>query len=114
MERSCDRFRAQTTKIWPFEAAGALGTAAAAEAQRRSGDLSKQKCILEVPYSNSTRGPVNDPREYYRGGLVSLPISKCPGVTQGSPGVAWLVLGPHHGDSHTQGSRYGGRAPKEG
>ena len=28
--------------------------------------------------------------------MVSLPTPKCPGVTQGSPGVVWLVLGPHH------------------
>ena len=28
--------------------------------------------------------------------------------------MVWLVLGPHHGDSHTQGSRCGGRAPKKG
>ena len=41
----------------------------------------------------------------------SLPTPKCPG-TQGSPGVVWLVLGPHH--SHTQGSRCGGRATKDG
>ena len=46
--------------------------------------------------------------------MVSLPTPKCPGVTQGSPGVVWLVLGPHHGDSHTQGRRCGGRATKDG
>ena len=33
--------------------------------------------------------------------MVSLSTPKCPGVTQGSPGVVWLVLGPLHGDSHT-------------
>ena len=27
--------------------------------------------------------------------------------------MVWLVLGPHHGDSHTQRSRCGGRASKE-
>ena len=26
----------------------------------------------------------------------------------------WLVLGPHHRDSHIQGSQCEGRAPKEG
>ena len=49
MEWSLDRFRAQTTKLWPFEAAGALGTIAAANAPRESGGLPKQKCVLEVP-----------------------------------------------------------------
>ena len=49
MEWSFDTFGVQTTKIWPFEAAGALGTAAAAKTPRGSGGLSKQKCILEVP-----------------------------------------------------------------
>ena len=44
--------------------------------------------------------------------MVSLPTPKCLGVTQGSLGVVWLVLGPHHGDSHTHGSRCGGWAPK--
>ena len=36
-------------KIWPFEAAGALGIAVAAKASRGSGSLPKQKCVLEVP-----------------------------------------------------------------
>ena len=34
MEWSLDRFEDRTTKLWPFEAAGALGTAAAAKAPR--------------------------------------------------------------------------------
>ena len=49
MEWSFDRFGAQTTKIWPLEAAGALGTASAAKAPRGLGGLPKQKCVLEVP-----------------------------------------------------------------
>ena len=36
-------------KIWPFETAEALGTAAAAKASKGSGGLPKQKCVLEVP-----------------------------------------------------------------
>ena len=36
-------------KLWPFEAAGALGTAVAAKAPRGTGGLPKQKCVLEVP-----------------------------------------------------------------
>ena len=44
-----DRFGAQTTEIWPFEAAEALGTAVAAKAPRGLGGLPKQKCVLEVP-----------------------------------------------------------------
>ena len=42
-------FGARTTKIWPFEAARALGTAVAAKAPRGLGGLPKQKCVLEVP-----------------------------------------------------------------
>ena len=50
MEWLLDRFGAQTTNIWPFEAARALGTMiAAAKAPRRSGGLPKQKCVLKVP-----------------------------------------------------------------
>ena len=49
MEWSLNRFGAQTTKLWPFEAAWALGIAAAAKAPRGSGALPKQKCVLEVP-----------------------------------------------------------------
>ena len=102
MEWLLDTFGAWTTKIWLIEAIGALGTAAVAKAPRGSGGLPKQKCVLEVPWSNSIGGPANDPRKYYRGGVVSLPTLKCPGVTQESPKVVWLVLEPHHGDSHTQ------------
>ena len=80
-----DRFGAQTTKIWLFEAAKALGTTAAAKAPRRLDGLPKQKCVLEVPQSNNTRGPAEDPKEYYRRGVVSLPTSKCPGVKAGLP-----------------------------
>ena len=59
------------------------------------------------------RGATKNSKEYYRRGVVSLPAFKCLGVTQGSLGVVWLILGPHHGDSHIQGSRCGGRASKE-
>ena len=45
MEWLLDTFGARTTKIWPFEAAGALGTTATAKAPRGLGGLSKQKCI---------------------------------------------------------------------
>ena len=48
MEWFLDRFGAQSTKLWPFEAEGALGTAAAAKASRGLGGLPKQKCALEV------------------------------------------------------------------
>ena len=46
--------------------------------------------------------------------MVSLPTPKCPSVTQGSPGVVWLVLGLHHGDFYTQGSGCEDEAPKDG
>ena len=36
-------------KIWPFEAAGSLGTSAATKAPRGLGGLPKQKYVLEVP-----------------------------------------------------------------
>ena len=48
MEWSLDKFKAQITKIWPFEAIGALGLAATAKALRGLGGLPKQKCVLEV------------------------------------------------------------------
>ena len=48
MEWSFDTIGAWTTKIWPFEAAGALGTMATAKAPRGSGGLPKKKCVLEV------------------------------------------------------------------
>ena len=44
-----DTFEARNTKIWPFEAAKALGTMATTKAPRGSGGLSKQKCVSEVP-----------------------------------------------------------------
>ena len=68
---------------------------------------------LGSPLEGQHRGAAKNSREYYRGGVVSLPTPKCPYVTQGSPGVVWLVLEPHHGDSRTQGSRCGGQASKE-
>ena len=37
MEWLLDRFKARTTKIWPFAATGALGTTAAAKAHRWDG-----------------------------------------------------------------------------
>ena len=49
MEWLFDKFGIQTTRIWPFEAAKASGTAATAKAPRGSGSLPKQKCVLEVP-----------------------------------------------------------------
>ena len=45
MEWLFDRFGAHTTKMWPFEAAGALGTAAAAKAPKGSGGLPKRKYV---------------------------------------------------------------------
>ena len=67
-----------------------------------------------VSWKSLRGGFADDPRKYYRRGVVSLSTPKCPGVTQGSPRVVWLVLRPHHGDSHIEGSRCGGLAPKEG
>ena len=52
MEWSFDKNRAWTREIWPSEAAGALGTAAAAKAPRGSGGLPKQSMSWK-----SHRGP---------------------------------------------------------
>ena len=49
MEWLLGTFGARTTKIWPFEAAGALRTGATAKAPKELGGLPKQNCILEVP-----------------------------------------------------------------
>ena len=49
MELSLDINKTRTREIWPSEAAGALGTAAAAKAPRGVGWSSKTKCVLEVP-----------------------------------------------------------------
>ena len=56
MEWSLDRFGARTTKIWPLEAARALGTTTAAKASKGSGGLPKQKCVLESPLEQQHRG----------------------------------------------------------
>ena len=65
-----DRFEAWTTKLWPFEAAGALWTAATTKASRRSGGLPKQKCVLEVPKRSSKGGLPKTPESTIgKGGL---------------------------------------------
>ena len=48
MEWFFDRFASRTSKIWPFEAVGALGTAAMAKVPKRLGGLPQQKYVLEV------------------------------------------------------------------
>ena len=52
MEWSLDKKRAQKREMWPFEPAGALGTAATAKAPRGSGGLPKQSVSWK-----SYRGP---------------------------------------------------------
>ena len=54
---------ARTSNLWPFEAAGALGTAAAAKAPKGSGGLPKQSVSWK-----SHRGPA-------QGGLPKTPES---------------------------------------
>ena len=56
MKWSLDIFRAQTTKLWPFEATGALRTVAAAKALWESGGLPKQKYVLKVPKRGNIGG----------------------------------------------------------
>ena len=80
MEWSLIRFGAQTKKIWPIEATWASGTTAAPKANG-FGQSSETKLCLGSPLEQQHRGPANDPREYYRRGVVSLPTPKCPGVT---------------------------------
>ena len=63
MEWSLDKNKAWTREIWPSEAAGALGTAAAAKAPRGSGGLPKQSVSWK-----SHRGPA-------QGGLPKTPES---------------------------------------
>ena len=77
MEWSLNRFGARTTKIWPFEAAGASGTTAAAKAPKGSGGLPKQKC-LGSPLEGQHRGAAKNSREYYRGGWSPSPLSSIP------------------------------------
>ena len=48
MEWLLNTFGSQTTTIWPFEAAGALGIAAVAKAPGGLGGLPKQKYVLKV------------------------------------------------------------------
>ena len=77
MEWSLDTFGAQTTKIWLFEATGALGTAVAAKAPKDLSGLLKQKC-LRSSIEPQHRGATDDPREYYRGGWSSSPLPSVP------------------------------------
>ena len=74
-----NRFGPRTTKIWPFEAARALKTTAAAKAPRWLGGLPKQKCVGSLLGQQHMEAAKN-PREYYRG-VVSFPTPKCPSVT---------------------------------
>ena len=48
MEWLLNRFEARSTKIWPFKAAEALGTAAVVKVPKGLGGLPKEKCVLEV------------------------------------------------------------------
>ena len=77
MEWLLDKFGAQTTKLFPFEGVGALGTAAAAKAPRGSGGLPKQKC-LGSPIEGQHRGAAKNSREYYRGGWSPSPLPSVP------------------------------------
>ena len=79
MEWSLDKHKAWTREIWPSEPAGALGTAATAKALRGSGGLPKQSVSWKSHRGPARGGPTEDSREYYRGGVVSLPTPKCPG-----------------------------------
>ena len=79
MEWLLDTFEAQTTKIWLFEAARALGTTAAAKAPRGSGGLPKQKCVLQVPQSHNIEGLPMTPEstigeEWSSSPLPSVPV----------------------------------------
>ena len=77
MEWSFDRIGSRTTKLWPFETAGALGTAAAAKAQG-VGWSSKTKVCLGSPLEGQHRGAAKNSREYYRGGWSPSPLPSVP------------------------------------
>ena len=58
-------------------------------------------------------GPTKDSREYYGKEWFPSPLPSILVSDKKSPKQVWLVLGPHHGDSHTQGSQCSGRDPME-
>ena len=93
MEWLFNRFGARTTKIWPFEAAGALRTTAVAKAPKGSGGLPKQKC-LGSPIKPWHREITDDPREYYRGGWSPSPLSSVPVLRESRGGVASVGASP--------------------
>ena len=78
MEWLLDRIGPRTTKLWPFEAAGALGTAAAAKAPRGR-VVFQNKSVSWKSLEGQHRGAAKNSREYYRGGWSPspLPMSRC-------------------------------------
>ena len=64
-------------KLWPFEVAGALGTAAAAKALGGSGGLLEQ-VYLGSPLERQHRGVAKNSREYYRKGWSPSPLPSVP------------------------------------
>ena len=65
-------------KIWPFEATGALGSAAAAKAPRGLGGLPKKKVCLGSPLEGQHRGATKNSKKYYRGGWSPSPLPSVP------------------------------------
>ena len=61
----------------------------------------------------TTRGPTKDFRAYHGEQWSSSPLPSVPVSDQESPEGVWLVLGPHHEDSHIQGSRCSARGLME-
>ena len=94
MELLLDTFRARTTKLWPFEAAGALGIAVATKAPRGLGGLPKQKC-LGSPLEGQHRGlPTTPESTIGEGGLPShSQVSRCD-LRESRGGVAYVGASP--------------------
>ena len=59
---------------------------------------------LGSPIEQQHGGPAKDSREYYRKEWSPSPLPSVPVSDQESPKGMWLVLGPHHGDFHSQRS----------
>ena len=74
---------------------------------------SKIKVCLGSPIEQQHEGPAEDSKKYYGEEWSPSPLPSVPISDQESPKEVWLVLGPHHGDFHTQGSRYSARGPME-
>ena len=102
MEWSLDKNRARTREIWPSEAAGALGTAAAAKAPRGSGGLPKQSVSWKSHRGPAQGGLPKTPESTIGEEWSPSPLPSVPVSDQGVPrGVASVGASPW-GLSHSR------------